>query len=235
MDKKKSLDLIKLEVLGCLSDKDRENLHAMKAKGEEFLWKELGNYQNLIALLPLVLEPKYPASDIKDKTAMKLYTIRDQIKAKIDARKAQEMPAETIEEIAESDEEIEIQESLNENITTEQIEVEEKEFAEIEEGIRFNAAESNSDKQEPIRFVNKYKEKTEPENLFRQAEVRETREPVKTTINKDAIEKVTREFLKTHLERELGVLRKSVNKNKILSFILFAITIVLIIAMFFIK
>ena len=131
MDKKKSLDLIKLEVLGCLNDKDKESLQAMKAEGEEFPWKVLGDYQNLIANLPLALELKYPASDIKDKTATKLYNIRDQIKAKVEAKKALEMPAQPVEEeISESEGIIEVSENFEENTTTEQIEVEEKVFAE---------------------------------------------------------------------------------------------------------
>ena len=69
-DKKKSLDLIKLEVLGCLTDKDKDNLQSLKAAGDEFPWKELGDFQNLLAFLPLTLELKYPATDLKDKTAI---------------------------------------------------------------------------------------------------------------------------------------------------------------------
>jgi hypothetical protein len=235
MDKKKSLDLIKLEVLGCLNDKDKESLQAMKAEGEEFPWKVLGDYQNLIANLPLALELKYPASDIKDKTATKLYNIRDQIKAKVEARKAQEMPEQPVEEISESEESIEVQENFEENGTAEQIEVEEKVFAEVEEGINFTADGINLRQDEPVKFVSKLKEKSEPENLFRQASEFEAKEPLKAVVDKDGIEKVARDYIKTHLEHQIESLSKTVKKNRILSFILFVISLVLILALYFIK
>ena len=236
MDKKKSMDLIKLEVLGCLNDKDKESLQAMKAEGEEFPWKILGDYQNLIANLPLALELKYPASDLKDKTATKLYNIRDQIKAKVDARKAQEMPEQPVEEeISESEENFEVQENFEERVTAEQVEVEEKVFAEVEEGIHFNADESIPGQDEPVKFVGKFKEKSEPENLIRQTSEIEIKESLKTIVDKDAIEKVTRDYIKSHLEREIESLSKSVKMNRILSLILFVISLVLIIALYFIK
>lgn len=229
MDKKKSLDLIKLEVLGCLSDKDKESLQSMKAEGNEFPWKELGDYQNLIAILPLALELKYPASDLKDKTAMKLYSIREQIKAKIDARKAQQIPAPLVEDISVPGE------SNDEIITTEQVEVEEKVFAEVEEGIHFNVEETTLGKDEAFRFVSKFKDKKEPENLIRQTAEIEAKESPRAVVDKELIEKVTRDYIKSHLEREIESLRKTISKNRILSFILFIVTLVLIAAMYFIK
>ena len=235
MDKKKSLDLIKLEVLGCLNEKDKESLQAMKAEGVEFPWKVLGDYQNLIANLPLALELKYPASDLKDKTATKLYNIRDQIKAKVDAKKAQQMPAQPVEVEPESLESIEVQEKFEENVMTEQIEVEEKVFAEVEEGIHFQVDERIAGIDEPVKFVSKFKEKGEPENLFRQAAEIEAKEPLKAVVDKDVIEKVTRDYIKSHLEREIESLSKTVKKNRILSLILFVISLLLILAVYFIK
>jgi hypothetical protein len=236
MDKKKSLDLIKLEVLGCLNDKDKESLQAMKAEGEEFPWKVLGDYQNLIANLPLALELKYPASDIKDKTATKLYNIRDQIKAKVEAKKALEMPAQPVEEeIFESEGSIELKENFEENVTTEQIEVEEKVFAEVEEGMHFNADETIPGQDEPVKFPSKFKEKSEPRSLFRQASEFEAKEPLKAVVDKDVVEKIARDYIKTHLERQIESLNKTVKKNRILSFILFVISLLLILALYFTK
>ncbi|MCW8823899.1 MAG: hypothetical protein OQK63_07415, partial [Ignavibacteriaceae bacterium] len=98
MDNKKGMELIKLEVLGCINEKDRESLLKMKEADENFPWKVLAEYQNLIALLPLTLPLIYPDSDLKDKTATKLYKIRDEIKAKLDAKKPKETPAEQVVE-----------------------------------------------------------------------------------------------------------------------------------------
>ncbi|MFI5236618.1 MAG: hypothetical protein ACHQLA_01615 [Ignavibacteriales bacterium] len=88
MEKKKIIDLIKLEVLGCINEKDSETLRLAKETDLEFPWKDLGDYQNLVALLPSALTLEFPAGEVKDKVAMKLYNIRDEIKAKVDAKKA---------------------------------------------------------------------------------------------------------------------------------------------------
>ncbi len=237
-DKKKSLDLIKLEVLGCLTDKDKDNLQGLKAAGDEFPWKELGDFQNLIAFLPLTLELKYPATDLKDKTAMKLYSIRDQIKARIDAKKAKETPPspEPVEEISviEQEEEIEIREEPEETILTEQIEVEEKVFAEVEAGVNLTAENPATKKEEPFRFVNKSKEKREQEIFLRQPDEIEVSEPPKPVVDKELIEKIARDYIKTYLARELESIRKTVDKNKLLSIIFFVVSVVLIIATYFI-
>lgn len=245
MDKKKSLDLIKLEVLGCLTEQDKEKLQAMKDEGEGFPWKELGDYQNLITLLPITLELKYPAKDLKDKTATMLFNMREQIQAKIDAKKAKEIPVEVpVAESVELEEGINIDEQVEESVTTEEIEIEEKEFAEVEEGVSLNEVEEASIKNEPVRFKSNFKGKSEREFPSLQSEEIEInepepkefepKEPGKTVVNKDAIEKVARDYMKG-LERELNSLRSTVNKNKILSIILFAVAIILIIAMYFLK
>ena len=229
MEKKKIVDLIKLEVLSCLSDKDRDNLQSLKTEGSEFPWKTLGDYQNLIAFLPLVLELKYPANDLKDRTAMKLYSIRDQIKAKIDAKKALENPVQP---------EVEFSESIvntEEVVMTEQIEVEESVLAEVEEGVQFSNVNSATGKDDAFRFVSKFKEKSEQEELIRQTAEIVAREAPKAVIDKELVEKIARDFLKSHLERELESIRKTVGKNKILTFILFIVSVILIIAAYFIN
>jgi len=229
MEKKKILDLIKLEVLRCLNDKDKANLESIKAEGNDFPWKELGDYQNLSSLLPISLELKYPASDMKDKTAMKLYNIRELIKAKIDAKKALEAPEPPVEEI------LFPVENIQEDETAEQIEVEEKVLVEVEEGVQFNPNESMNNKDDSYRFVSKFKGKSEVENPFRKAVEIETKEPLKAVVDKELVEKIARDYIKSHLERELETLRSTINKNKILSFILFVVSLLLIIALFFIK
>jgi hypothetical protein len=229
MEKKKILDLIKLEVLRCLNDKDKANLQSIKAEGNDFPWKELGEYQNLSSLLPISLELKYPASDLKDKTAMKLYNIRELIKAKIDAKKALEAPEPLVEEISFP------VENIQEVETAEQIEVEEKVLVEVEEGVQYNSSGSMSNKDDSFRFVSKYKGKSELENPFRQAAEIEIKEPPKAVVDKELVEKIARDYIKSHLERDLENLRSTVNKNKILSIILFVVALLLIVASFFIK
>jgi hypothetical protein len=230
MDKKKILDLIKLEVLRCLNDKDYENLQSLKVEEIEFPWKELGDYQNLIALLPLSLELQYPSNELKNKTAMKLYDIRDQIKAKLDARKAQEIPEPSAEEISLSVENVEEIEAA------EQIEVEEKVLVEVEEGVQFLSDESITKKEESLGFVSDFKDKDDSENLSRHiTDDVSSKQPPKPVVEKEMIEKVVKEYIKSHLEREHESLRSNINKNKILSIVLFVISLLLIVALFIIK
>lgn len=73
MDGKKSIELIILEVLGCLEKDDRSNLQLLKETDENFPWKTLAELQNLSALLPSVLEiPEHPSSAPKERIVNKL-------------------------------------------------------------------------------------------------------------------------------------------------------------------
>ena len=214
MEKKKGLDLIKLEVLGCINEKDRENLRKMKETEEDFPWKELAEYQNLVALLPSSLSVKYPGSGLKDKTAMKLYNIRDEIKAKLDAKKAKDIPEQTI---------------LVENPV-----VEESSVGIAEEEIQMTEKEKIVEEKEESQILKSVPEKTEPEILVREPEIKETIAP-KPAIDKEAVEKITREYVKSHYSRELAAIKTSINTNKILSIAFFAVTLILIVLIFIFK
>jgi len=98
MEKKKAIDLIKLEVLDCLNNADTETLSLSKKVDSDFPWKELGEYQNLSAFLSVALPLEFPVSELKDKVALKLYNMRDEIKAKLDAKRKLEEPPVLIEE-----------------------------------------------------------------------------------------------------------------------------------------
>jgi hypothetical protein len=227
MDKKKSLELVKLEVLGCLNEKDIESLKIIKESNDDFPWKELADYQNLVALIASSLELKYPASELKDKTAMKLYSIKDEIKAKIDAKKALEIPSKPVEERSDLEEKFEFEEK---------IEVEEKVFAEAEEGFHINAEEPLTPSQdESFRIVSNFKEKDESTDLIKETHSSTDVAVPKTAPEKDVIEKITRDYIKTHIESEIDLLNQSVKKNKVLSLIFFLITLILIGALYFIK
>jgi len=223
MDKKKGLELIKLEVLGCLNEKDKESLKILRESSEDFPFKELADYQNLVALIPSALEMKYPAGELKDKTAMKLYNLRDEIEAKIDAKKAKEMPPplEPVE---------------NELEFEEKVEVEEKVFAEAEDGFHISSDEPITiSHDESFRIVDNVKEKEETRNLINETPDKTDTSVLKTEPEKDVIEKVTRDYIKAHFENELNLLNQSIKKNRILSFVFFFITLILIGALYFIK
>ena len=72
MDKQKEIELVKLEVLGCINENEIRNLRVMKEKDENFPWKELAQYQNLASLLPSILVAEIPSPNAKDNMIKKL-------------------------------------------------------------------------------------------------------------------------------------------------------------------
>jgi hypothetical protein len=216
MEKKKIVDLIKLEVLGCINQKDSEALSSAKETEAEFPWKELGDYQNLAALLPIAQKLEFPAAELKDKVAMKLYEIRDVIKAKLDAKKAIEEPEPEIqvEELNEIEEEEEIQ--LEEISSTAMKEVESTTIKEVE-----IPQVSVAEKPEVRRTV---------EEMPARVDHR-----VKTAVDRDMVERTVREYLKSNLEDQLSSVKQSISKNFYLSLIFFIITLILIVVVFLMK
>jgi periplasmic protein TonB len=76
MDKSRSIELIILEVLGCLDENDRKILQVMKETDENFPWKVLAEYQNLSALLPSTLKiANIPSSRAKEIMVKKLNSL----------------------------------------------------------------------------------------------------------------------------------------------------------------
>jgi Fe2+ transport system protein B len=80
MDNKKTLELIKLNAIGCIKPDDLTELVKLMEEDENFPWKDLGNFQNLAAVLPASLVIETPSWELKDKVARKLYNLRDDIK-----------------------------------------------------------------------------------------------------------------------------------------------------------
>ena len=66
MNRKRDIDLIIPEVLGCQEEKDKKNLKFLKENDAAFSWKDLGDYQNLAALLAITHEIIRPSSRPKE-------------------------------------------------------------------------------------------------------------------------------------------------------------------------
>lgn len=245
MDRKKVLELIKLDVLSCLNEKDKEAYEGFKLNHDDFPWKDLGDYQHLVALIPSILEIKYPESDLKDKTALKLYNIREEIKAKIEAKKAAEVPVEPIsEEIAVSDKSLfEQNEDFKAAPGTEDkaefethIEVEEKELFDSEEGLQINKEETLTSKDSPFKIKSNLKEKSKFDTLLQDFKPgTETNISSKASVDKDLIEKIVKEQFKLQVNGEFELLKKSIKTSKILSFVFFIVSLILILALYFLK
>ncbi len=64
--------------LGCLEREDYDLMMEYFKSNQDYPWQELGEYQNLVALLPSFLNIESPDSRVKDMVARKLYRLRDQ-------------------------------------------------------------------------------------------------------------------------------------------------------------
>lgn len=78
-------DLIQAKALGCLDTDDDSMMIKLMEEDAEFPWQELGQYQNLVAFLPTLLDIETPEQSVKDNIAQKLSELEL-------ARKAAEMP-----------------------------------------------------------------------------------------------------------------------------------------------
>ena len=245
MEKKKALELIKLEVLGCLSKQDKEVFEGMKLNTDDFPWKELGDYQHLVTLIPSTLEIIYPASDQKDKTALKLYNIRDEIKAKIEAKKASEISAKQVEQEIIIEEKPLVDEGLDFQLNSESqkkpefepgIEIEEKVLVQTEEGIQITDGKTLLNQESPFKIKSNFKEKAETGNLIQDFKIdTESNVTVKQPTEKDLVEKLVKEYFKSHFDGELELLKNRTKTNRILSLIFFIVSVILIIALYFFK
>jgi hypothetical protein len=74
-------DLIYAYSLGCLDKEELERLKSLNNGEEELNFKELGEFQNLVSLLPSTLTLETPDPQLKDNVAKKLYRLKDEIKA----------------------------------------------------------------------------------------------------------------------------------------------------------
>ncbi|MBZ0200529.1 MAG: anti-sigma factor [Ignavibacteriaceae bacterium] len=77
-----SKNLIHAYSLGCLGKENFDEMVSIIDKKELFEYQELGEYQNLAALLPAILNMEMPSSEVKDKVAMKLYSLQEELKKK---------------------------------------------------------------------------------------------------------------------------------------------------------
>ncbi len=76
-------EMISAYAAGCMDEKNYLYFRDHIKKGGELPAKELGELQNIMALLPLVLEEKKPAPEVKKNVAKELLKYSDEIKAKI--------------------------------------------------------------------------------------------------------------------------------------------------------
>lgn len=91
---KEYYELLQAYALGCLDKPDLDKIKNYIDAGGEYPWKELGEFQNLAALFPSILNMEIPSPQLKDKVARKLYRIKsDKPEKKTFTRPVIEKPA----------------------------------------------------------------------------------------------------------------------------------------------
>lgn len=202
MENKKKIELIKLSTIGCISENDQASLNSLMIEDENFPWEELGEFQNLVALLPSALLIETPNWELKDKVARKLYKLRDEIKSQKEEKKPVEETAEIPEQLSDKS----------------------------EEGITIEDNDKDIIEYDLAQVPSQEKSTAEPivEEKPKQAETIS-----KSILNKELIEKTTKEFVGSHIANEIGAIQKNTKKSLFLSLILFIVVLLIITFMYF--
>jgi hypothetical protein len=100
IDEQKIIGMLQAKALGCLDVEDNSDLQEFIDGGHLFPWDEFGKFQNVAALLPLALQLELPDAELKDRVALKLIKLSEQLR---------------IKKILEEDK-FEVEEELDENV-----------------------------------------------------------------------------------------------------------------------
>ena len=107
IDEQKVFGLLQAKALGCLdADTDKE-LQDYVDDGHLFPWEDLGIYQNTASLLPLTLHLEIPDSELKDRVALKLIKLSEELRSKKSIEE-EKQPVDKAEEL--------IEEEVDENV-----------------------------------------------------------------------------------------------------------------------
>ena len=219
MDRKKAIDLIKAKTLGCLNKDENAELNEYMVSGEDFQWDVLGEYQNLTAMLPVLLQLEVPDSELKDNVARKLYKIFEELKAKQQAE-ITPVPETAIDEheIAEDEPELETEREV-EGVST-------------EETVKFSV-DGGSSLEEPDLYVASYEETLDLSLAEQKVEEKSGKEKVEKIGDEKLERQRTIEYIDNRYKEEIAALEGASKKNKLFSIILFVISLILLIVVFF--
>ena len=81
IDEQKIIGLLQAKALGCLNPEDEKLLQDFIDGGHVFPWDELGAFQSIATFLPLSLALEIPDPSLKDKVALRLIKLTEEIKA----------------------------------------------------------------------------------------------------------------------------------------------------------
>jgi hypothetical protein len=82
IDEQKIIGMLQAKALGCLDAEDNNQLQEFIDEGHLFPWDEFGKFQNVASLLPLALQLELPDAELKDRVALKLIKLSEQLRVK---------------------------------------------------------------------------------------------------------------------------------------------------------
>ena len=80
INEQKIIGMLQAKSLNCLDAEDNKEFQEFIDAGHVFPWEELGNYQNVASLLPLALVLELPDVELKDRVALKLIKLSEQLR-----------------------------------------------------------------------------------------------------------------------------------------------------------
>jgi len=86
--------MLHANALGCLDKQDLLDIHEHIDDGLNFPWAELGKFQTIASMLPLVLDLEIPDPKLKDNVAVKLKKLSEELRLK---KKSEETVVEQVE------------------------------------------------------------------------------------------------------------------------------------------
>ncbi len=90
-------EMISAYAAGCMDDDNFKQFKDYWQKGGELPEKELGELQNVISLVPIILEIEKPPAVLKDKVAQRMISIHSEIKEKLKKEQETKKTSETLE------------------------------------------------------------------------------------------------------------------------------------------
>jgi hypothetical protein len=82
IDEQKIIGMLQAKALGCLDPTEETDLQNYINDGHIFPWEELGLYQHAASLLPMALELEIPDPELKDRVALRLIKLSDELRIK---------------------------------------------------------------------------------------------------------------------------------------------------------
>jgi hypothetical protein len=82
IDEQKIVGILQAKALGCLDPIEEQDLQTYIDEGHIFPWEELGQFQNVASLLPMALELEIPDTELKDRVALRLIKLSEELRAK---------------------------------------------------------------------------------------------------------------------------------------------------------